>query len=85
MTHLSPEFRTVIQVVDFTTIAPKPSQTEPASVVDSSIHTAIAMGTGAGVFQIGWWQHAKMDAALSRLLLCLSIVGLDPVQIRQAA
>lgn len=36
-------------------------------------------------FQIGWWQHSKMDAALSHLLLCLVITGLDPVQIRQAA
>ena len=36
-------------------------------------------------FQIGWWQHSKMDMALSRLLLCVVIAQMAPAQIQRAA
>lgn len=36
-------------------------------------------------FQIGWWQHSKMDMALTRLLFCLVISQPEFGQLRLAA
>ena len=36
-------------------------------------------------FQIGWWQHSKMDVALSRLLCCIVIAQMAQAQIRRTA
>ncbi len=73
-------------VVDSSTANAPFDANQPFMIVgDSSTHIATAIGNGAGAFQTGWWQHSKMDVALSRLLCCIVIAQMASAQIRRAA
>jgi hypothetical protein len=61
-------------VVDSATVNASTDAKQPfVIVVDTTTHIATAIGNGADVYQIGWWQHSKMDLALCRFLFCIII------------